>query len=179
MNLVRRLLFAGINAALAVGLIYSVVNAPTLLAGSTFEAIPRTLDGTPVQHISEIVEDDTIIVVEVWWQLGCKACYKQLDLMETVHAPPYLYVIAVNVGGAEKKVAKIIEERGWDDFSHVIGLETFPQGASGSPFTITYSRQEDGSFAIWDQWNGFIGKVNDRTQSLIDELNRVLQGGEE
>ena len=178
MALVRRLLFAGFNLGLVVGLIYLAVNAPTLLAGSAFQANPRLLDGTPVQSLLDVIEPNTVVVIQVWWKLGCEACYQQLQLLRSVHDPPTIYVIAVNVGGSEKRVAAKVEELGLE-YPQVIGLPEFPQNSGGrTPYTEVWMIDDSGQFQVFDHWVGYLGKLNPKTQSLLDTLYEWLESQE-
>ena len=177
MNYIRRGLFAIFNAAQVIGLIWLVVNAPNLLAGSTFEANPRLLDGTPVESPLQLIDKETIVIIQVWFSTHCAACESQIELLKDYHNPPYVYVIGVNVGDSEKQVSKYLEELGIE-FPIIIGLPQPPTESGGNvPFTQVYLLTESGQFQMFDQWSG--GPLfSDKAENLLAEIDLFLQSQE-
>lgn len=128
------------------------------------------LDGSPLPesgYFSDLpdVTEETLVIIAVWWRSSCHACLEQLDLLSTIHNPPYIIVVAVNVGDSEAKVRAAVGDK---NFTVIIGIQQLPSGVTATPYTQTFIINPDtGQWELADQWMGG-PKLGSNTQEILD-----------
>ena len=162
----RRALFWSLVVTILATCSYGIVAGPEQFSGYMFKAGLRTLDGTEVTDLTQVMSNDAVFLFVIYWQTGCPACEKQLDSLTKVAKIPGVAVIAINIGGSENSVRKVADEY---PFVFLVGATSPPEAAAGVPQTALYGFNRDTN--QWEEVYKWFGYNKEPVDSFLEVIN--------
>jgi len=152
MKYIKRFIFWGGLTAFIIGGIFGIRLLPAYLEELTAPAQLHLLDGTIVAGVPDVIEPETQIVINVIFSAKCAACAEYIPALNSLHDPPYIYVVGVNIGDSDSAVRKFKELHSIE-FPIILGIRKAPEGISSVPTTFLFANTEAG-WQLLTEWQG-------------------------
>lgn len=126
----------------------------------------RTLDGQGIFSSLDLIAEETVVVVEVIWDVSCPYCKQELLHLQDVYADrPEVLLVGINPYNTRKQIQEYINENRL--FSIIVVTGEMDRLPPGVPFTSVYLR--DGTLL-----NEFFGWNKEYSP---DQLAEIIEGG--
>ena len=174
--LIRRIIFWGLVITVGVGAVVFITTGPEMWKDYVFQEGPRYLDGTPYRGFNELFDEPPVFVIQVYWQADCQYCKQQLELMNELHKPPLIFVVAINIGDSQNKVEKIVHSV-QTQYPVLLGIPmdaaTDSEGRplQGMPYNVII--RADGEYA---EWYGY--GLDEAAEEMIIDVASSDEAGE-